>query len=438
MIQRWSRILPEKMGSGNSWNLGREALQIMLRKAIYLGVILVPLSAVFLFLAVWQRSADDVPVLPTLAVTAVQPPPVETTSAEQQETESVAVEGQLAPDPTLDPDPTTSSPVIHTVQAGETLFRIAVNFDVPIESLIALNGISDPSLVYTGQQLTIPPAAALVDPAGQMAGPPTTESQPEPPAPPTTVNGLPVSSFFSLPPATLQNINQILANGLALGRNPRAFSKVGDSTIENPYFLTRFDQGPYNLGEYAYLQDVIDHFSGSYGRQGAAVRQGLHSWTVTDPTWADKTICLANESPFACEIRLHNPVIALIRLGSNDAGVPEGFNQNMRQIVEISISSGVIPILGTKADRHEGGNNINNGILRQIAADYNVPLWDFDLVAGTIPGRGLDIDYVHLTTFYAHDYSSPLAFQRGHSMHNLSALIVLDIAWREIIRPVTG
>ena len=45
--------------------------------------------------------------------------------------------------------------------------------------------------------------------------------------------------------------------GLELGNNPRAFSKLGDSTIEHPYFLGRFDDGPYNLGSYGYLKGAI-------------------------------------------------------------------------------------------------------------------------------------------------------------------------------------
>jgi hypothetical protein len=92
----------------------------------------------------------------------------------------------------------------------------------------------------------------------------------------------------------------------------------------------------------------------------------------------------------------------------------------------------VIPVLGTKADRIEGPDNTNNNILRRIAADFEVPLWDFDRLAGTMPGRGLDLDNVHLTTFYAHDYTSPLATQRGHAMHNLTALLLLDAIWNEV------
>ncbi len=167
-------------------------------------------------------------------------------------------------------------------------------------------------------------------------------------------------------------------------------------------------------------------------RQGQGVHLGFHSWTVTDPLWADKTVCLPNETPVTCEIRLHRPSIIIIRIGSNDAGVPGSFDFNVRQVVEYAIQQGVIPVIGTKADRFEGPDNANNIILRQIAADFEIQLWDFDAIMATIPGRGLDVDNVHLTTFYAHDYTSPVAFERGHGVHNLTALMMLDAIWREV------
>ena len=332
----------------------------------------------------------------------------------------------------------------HTVQPGETLFRISLNYEVPIEAIMALNDLSDPSFIQAGQVLLIPAAAELEQPISSpiptvTAAPtlipthtatPTVTPTPEPPRV-TVVNGLPLETFFFMDEAVQANVREIFVRGQEIGRNPQAFSKVGDSTIENPHFLARFDEGPYNLGEYAYLQGAIDHFAGSHGRQGLAVRRGLHSWTVNDPLWADKSVCLANESPLACEIRAHNPAYLIIRLGSNDRGLPAGFEQNVRLVLQYAIDNGVIPILGTKADRFEG-SNINNDIIRRLAAEFKVPLWDYDLVAATIPGRGLDVDQVHLTTFYAHDYTSPTAYQRGHGLHNLTALMALEQVWREI------
>jgi hypothetical protein len=151
----------------------------------------------------------------------------------------------------------------------------------------------------------------------------------------------------------------------------------------------------------------------------------MHAWSIFDPLWADPAQCDPNETVIACEFRLHNSSVVFIRLGSNDRGNSEAFASGMAQIVEFSIASGVIPVLITKADRREG-SNINNEIIRRVASDYSVPLIDFDVVAATLPGRGLDQDGIHLKSFFAHDYTSPVALQRGHGVHNLMALIMLD------------
>lgn len=252
------------------------------------------------------------------------------------------------------------------------------------------------------------------------------------PVPPKDVNGVQVDRFVVMPYSVKENIRLIYARGQALGNNPRAFSKIGDSTIENPYFLTRFDGGPYKLGDYAYLQFVINHFTGSFGRQSMAVRIGLHSWSALNAMWADKTKCKPNETPVGCEFRLHQPSIVFIRLGANDANAPKLFKEDMQKLVEYCVQSGVIPILSTKADRFKDPENIFNNAIRELAGENYVPLWDFDLVAETLPGRGLGEDNVHMTSFYSHDYTSPEAFQRGHGVHNLTALIVLDKVWQEI------
>jgi LysM repeat protein len=44
----------------------------------------------------------------------------------------------------------------HTVQAGENLFRIGLQYGVSVDALLAANGLADPDEIYAGQQLTIP------------------------------------------------------------------------------------------------------------------------------------------------------------------------------------------------------------------------------------------------------------------------------------------
>jgi hypothetical protein len=263
--------------------------------------------------------------------------------------------------------------------------------------------------------------------------PPTEVAVLAPPADaPNSLNGLALDSIIVMPDSVKAHIREIYALGQSLGNNPHAFSKLGDSTIEAPYFLSRFDGGDYKLGDYAYLQAVIDYYAGSFARNSVAIRRGLHTWSVLDPMWAPKPICDPGEHMLACEFRLNKPSVVLIHLGSNDAGIPDSTDKHLREIIDYTLSMGVIPILATKADRAEGPGNINNNIIRQIASDYNLPLWDYDTVAGTLPGRGLTVDNVHMTSFYAHDYSQPEAFQRGQSVQNLTALIALDRVWRTL------
>ena len=63
--------------------------------------------------------------------------------------------------PALAPGAHAQEPNTYTVQAGDTLNAIATRFGVDVNSIAAVNGISNPDLLYVGQQLLIPgPGAA--------------------------------------------------------------------------------------------------------------------------------------------------------------------------------------------------------------------------------------------------------------------------------------
>ncbi len=271
--------------------------------------------------------------------------------------------------------------------------------------------------------------AATTDAEVATAAAPTATATPSPsptPLGPQAINGVPLSVIAPLRPEVIANVRAIYARGQELGRDPRAFSKLGDSTLLNPHFLGPFDSGDYTLGDFAHLQPTIDRWAGSFARHGVGAHFGLHSWTVFDPMWADEEWCESGEDLITCEFRLQNPSVLFVRLGSNDAGSPSGFRFNVKEVIEFATVNGVIPILGTKADRFEGSNE-NNDILRALADEYDVPLWEFDRLADTLPNRGLDSDGVHLIIDeLPHDYTDPAAFGRGHAMQDLSALIVLD------------
>jgi len=49
-----------------------------------------------------------------------------------------------------------AEPIVHKVQPGDTLFRLAQRYGVSIQSIVQANGLRDPSAIYVGQVLVIP------------------------------------------------------------------------------------------------------------------------------------------------------------------------------------------------------------------------------------------------------------------------------------------
>ena len=296
----------------------------------------------------------------------------------------------------------------------------------------------------TASATPTPVATARVFPSRTPTATPTATATATPPPPPTPtpsptptrdpatlVNGVPVEHFVVMPPATVANVRRIFARGQELGRNPRAFSKLGDSISLTSHYFARFDQKRYNLGPYRALQPTIEYYDNSFERFGMAVRIGLLAWISFRPGVADPTMCRPDEHMVGCELRLHNPSILIIRLGTNDIAPGDAFERAIRHAIEMSIDAGVIPLLVTKSDRFEGDNR-HNETLRALAAEYAVPLWDFDLVAGTLPNRGLGGDAVHLTMYAADDYTDPATLSFGYPLSDLTGLFALDAIRRAV------
>jgi hypothetical protein len=310
--------------------------------------------------------------------------------------------------------------------AVSTAIPIPTETATPIPT-IAVTPTIVPSPLPPTEQPTDVPTTGLPD------NEPTRLPDTPTPTPEPTLNDIPYSQIIILPDETIQHMQEVYAQGQEIGRDPHSFSKLGDSIIANADFLTRFDlPGTYILGPYDYLQPVIDNFPGSWDRFGVAIRIGLRAWGVFDPAWANKEWCDPNEVLIDCEIRLNNPSILIIHLGSND--LDDNFDEFLRKTVERTLELGVIPVLLTKADRYESEDNRNNITIRQVAADYAVPLIDFDVVAETLPNRGIkEGDNVHLSGPLAHDYNLPVVYEKGHTVHNLTVLLMMDRIWREVM-----
>ena len=266
--------------------------------------------------------------------------------------------------------------------------------------------------------------------------PSTQTPQPSVVLPPaaTALPPLAADEWQTLPviPEVSSKVQQLYARGQESGNNPYAFSKIGDCGSTPAWFLGDFDRGPrfYSLGQYTELEGVIQAFQGSFERTSLAAKSGFNASSVFSLIWADRSLCNANETPLACEYRIHRPSLAFITLGSNDVYHQDTFEKQMRAIIEFSIEKGVIPVLSTKADNLEGDGSLNLTIA-QLAREYGVPLWNYWLAVQTLPDQGLQDDQVHLT-WGPNRFDDPQAMKSAWAVRNLTALQTLDVVWRSM------
>ncbi len=77
----------------------------------------------------------------------------------------VALLGGAAPALANGPESAPRQDSVHIVQPGETLFKISVRYGVPMNDIVVANGIVDPTRIYAGQRLIIPVPGSTVQPA---------------------------------------------------------------------------------------------------------------------------------------------------------------------------------------------------------------------------------------------------------------------------------
>ena len=237
----------------------------------------------------------------------------------------------------------------------------------------------------TEQGVKATPTPAFTATPAPTAGPPPTATPDTRPDPATW------ASWPILPTVSARAV-EIYRQGLASGNDPRSFSTIGDCQSEPNVFLGIYDTNRYFFakGDEA-LQETVDYYKGIFERQSLSVRDGLSAPSALSPTWAYAGKCAANENPVQCELRVHKPAVMFINLGTNwraDAST-DAYEKYLRQIVELVIANGTVPVLSTKADNVEGGNRINQ-VAARVAHDYDVPLWNFWALAQFLPDHGLD------------------------------------------------
>jgi uncharacterized protein YgiM (DUF1202 family) len=233
----------------------------------------------------------------------------------------------------------------------------------------------------------------------------------------------------------------IFKNGQSKGNRTNVFALVGDSNTQNPAFLQPIDRGDFNLGDYAYLQDTITFFQGSFARSQSspAAVGGFNTTKVLDPANAAGG-CSRGETPLACEYRITKPSVALILLGTGDQHTWQGFEGRYRTIIEYTINQGIIPVLITKGDDLENRDNTApygyiNDIIRRLSREYDVPLLDLRQAVYGLPNHGFNPDGFHYNTpgDGKSCYFDSTHMQFGYTIRNLTALQMLDAIRRQVL-----
>ncbi len=277
--------------------------------------------------------------------------------------------------------------------------------------------------------------AATPMPAATTPAPPAATLRPvEPTA--TRASWLAPADWRSLPviPTVSDRARAIYQSGLSQGNHEHAFSKIGDCESQAVWYLVDFDHGPgaYSLGPYEYLQPAIDYFPGSFERVSAAAKASFNAASLMNPLWSDHAVCQPDESPLACELRIWRPSLALVMLGTNDSPRPANFAGNLRKVLDYLVGRGVLPVLATKADDLEGDGSIN-ATIASLAAEYDIPVWNYWRAMQPLPNHGLLPDGAHLTNG-PNRFDDPNAMQSGWAVRNLTALQALDAVWRGVTR----
>jgi hypothetical protein len=253
----------------------------------------------------------------------------------------------------------------------------------------------------------------------------------------------PVSGDWKILPVTPLGVSshmiEVYQNGLANGRDPFHFSKIGDCQNITPYFLAAFsDPSKYRLGDqYAYLRSTIDLFTSSWSRKSVATHAGFNAATVLSPIWTlvpRSEECEQGETPASCELRLYNPSFAVISMEEAWSGDLAKYDRYMRMLVEYVLAQDVVPIIATRAELPDSPVSIND-IVVQIAYDYGVPLWNFGAAALLLPDYGLSEDGFHLTpgtvegNYY---FDDPSRMELGWTWRNLTALRAIDAVYHSL------
>jgi len=230
-------------------------------------------------------------------------------------------------------------------------------------------------------------------------------------------------TWMNLPviPTIDSNVRDIYIRGQSLGNDPNAFSIFGDcqSTPDQFFGVFETDQLIFNSLS-PDLQLTILNFPGSFTRESPTSQDGTTPGALLWDQWhRGEYGCSFGETPVSCELRIHKPSFVIIQIGTH---YESRNTEYLSTIINQLLDAGVVPIIGTKADNRELDNRVNRD-LTTLAAQYDLPLWNFWAALSSLPNRGL---YV---MDGREDQGAIYLNEQASTIHRMTGLEMLNAVW---------
>lgn len=221
------------------------------------------------------------------------------------------------------------------------------------------------------------------------------------------------------------SLQKIYERGLELGNDPHAFSIFGDCQGRPADFFGVFESDLELVSNISpELQETVDYFEGSFNRESPTAQDATTPGALLWNQWhRGEYGCTFAETPVECELRIHHPSFVIIQIGTH---FESRNTEYLRKIILQLMDAGVVPILATKADNREKDERINRD-MAMLAAEYDLPLWNFWAALSDLPERGLYI-------MKGRENQGPVYLNEAATLrHRMTGLEALNAVWRAVV-----
>ncbi len=222
------------------------------------------------------------------------------------------------------------------------------------------------------------------------------------------------------------SLQKVYERGLELGNDPHAFSIFGDCQERPADFFGVFETDPELVNSFSpELQELVAYFQGSFNRESPTAQDGTTPGSLLWNQWHRGEFgCSFAETPVECELRIHQPSFVIIQIGTH---FESRNTEYLRKVILQLMDAGVVPILATKADNREKDERINRD-MAMLAAEYDLPLWNFWAALSDLPDRGLYI-------MKGREGQGPVYLNEEAMLrHRMTGLETLNAVWRAVVQ----